>query len=179
MVEQRLVSSVFHQARTILVRMEPLPFIDDLALPIAAPAAEVWSALLRTLGKVNAPGWLMRAWGLHDTGRRGDWSREVSVGDSIPGFAVADCAAGRHLVLRGGHRFSRYQLRFELEPAGEGVVVHAITHAAFPGLLGRIYRACVIGTGGHRIVGRRLLATVARRALARSADAPTASAGAP
>jgi hypothetical protein len=38
------------------------------------------------------------------------------------------------------------------------------THAAFPGALGRLYRAAVIGSGAHRIVARRLLRRVARTA---------------
>ena len=32
----------------------------------------------------------------------------------------------------------------------------------FPGVLGRLYRAAVIGSGGHRLVTRRLLRQVAR-----------------
>jgi hypothetical protein len=40
--------------------------------------------------------------------------------------------------------------------------LRAETHAAFPGLLGRLYRAAVIGSGGHRLVTRRLLRQIAR-----------------
>jgi hypothetical protein len=40
--------------------------------------------------------------------------------------------------------------------------VSAQTRAAFRGVLGRIYRAAVIGSGGHRLVTRRLLRQVAR-----------------
>jgi len=39
----------------------------------------------------------------------------------------------------------------------DGEVLRARTEAAFPGLLGRLYRAAVIGSGGHRLVARRLL----------------------
>ena len=40
--------------------------------------------------------------------------------------------------------------------------LRARTHAAFPGILGRLYRAAVIGSGGHRLMTRRLLRQVAR-----------------
>lgn len=67
--------------------------------------------------------------------------------------------------MTGRHGFSDYELRFELEqdPAS-GTRVRATTRAAFPGLKGRLYRIAVIGTRGHRIAMRRLLATIARRA---------------
>jgi len=72
------------------------------------------------------------------------------------------------LALSGRHRFSYYELRFELEqyPAG-GTRVRATTLAAFPGLKGQLYRMAVIGTRGHRIAIGRLLAVIARRAEAR------------
>jgi hypothetical protein len=44
----------------------------------------------------------------------------------------------------------------------DGGRLHARTQAAFPGLRGRLYRAAVIGSGGHRIITRRLLRQVAR-----------------
>jgi hypothetical protein len=69
------------------------------------------------------------------------------------------------LTLRGGHRFSRYEFRFTLDNVGPGrVALHAHTSAAFPGPLGRIYQALVIGTGGHAVAVRRLPEKVARRA---------------
>ena len=69
------------------------------------------------------------------------------------------------LALAGRHRFSRYALVFELEATGPGrTCIRARTWAAFPGILGRVYRALVIGTGGHRIVVGRLLRRVERRA---------------
>jgi hypothetical protein len=68
------------------------------------------------------------------------------------------------LALSGRHRFSSYELRFELVPEHPGsVVIHATTRAIFPGLHGQIYRTLVIGTGGHRIAVRRMLTSIARR----------------
>jgi hypothetical protein len=104
--------------------------------------------------------------GLRDTARSGDWDGAVAVGDSLPGFHVVDSAPPRQLTLRGSHRFARYALRFELDAASpDSVAVHATTFAEFPGVLGRLYRALVIGSGGHRVVVQRMLASIARRAL--------------
>lgn len=85
---------------------------------------------------------------------------DASPGQTLPGFRVAEAEPGRRLVLRGRHRFSDYELTFLLDDD----TLRARTHAAFPGLLGRLYRAAVIGTGGHRVVTRRLLRQVIRRA---------------
>jgi hypothetical protein len=95
----------------------------------------------------------------------------VRPGETIVGFAVSEARASRLLTLRGGHRFSRYELRFEItdsEPGG--AVLHARTSAVFPGAAGAVYRALVIGTGGHRVAVRAMLARVARAAAASAGD---------
>jgi hypothetical protein len=66
--------------------------------------------------------------------------------------------------LEGRHRYSRYSLAFEIEPRGTGSKIRAVTHADFPGLRGAMYRALVVESGGHRIVTRRILRSIARRA---------------
>ncbi|MBZ0090389.1 MAG: hypothetical protein K8H90_08440 [Thermoanaerobaculia bacterium] len=76
----------------------------------------------------------------------------------MPGFRVAESEPGRRLALRGRHRFARYALTFVLD----GGRLCAQTHAEFPGLRGRLYRAAVIDSGGHRLITRRLLRQVAR-----------------
>jgi hypothetical protein len=43
-------------------------------------------------------------------------------------------------------------------------MLRARSYAEFPGPAGRVYRALVIGSGGHRIMVRRLLRDVADRA---------------
>ncbi|WP_193364277.1 hypothetical protein [Mycobacterium xenopi] len=54
---------------------------------------------------------------------------------------------------------------FEVEPDGPGQTrVRSATWAAFPGMHGQVYRALVIGTGTHRVVVRRILRRIARRA---------------
>jgi hypothetical protein len=108
---------------------------------------------------------LAAVWGLQHRTRSGDWSAGVSVGDTIPGFEVAEVDQQAVLSLRGRHRFSRYELRFELVEREPGhVEIHAKTFAEFPGPHGQIYRTLVIGTGGHRIAVRRILSAIARHA---------------
>lgn len=146
--------------------MEPLPEIDDHVQLVAVTADGAWRALLAVLaGTFRAlPRPLASAWALDQPVRSSDWDHPV-VGSTIPGFAVADLDPPTTLVLRGRHRFSRYELRFLLVPVDPGQTeVHARSSAVFPGVHGRLYRAVVIGTGAHRVAVRRLLAQVARRA---------------
>jgi hypothetical protein len=161
--------------------MERLPYIDDHVKTVNAPAERVWAALLSAI-RVGfghqLPGPLVAAWGLEQAARSGDWISSVRVGDTVPGFAVAETEAPRLLSLRGRHRFSRYEFRFELDsPHPDRVEIHVRTSAVFPGVHGRIYRALVIGTGGHRIAVQRMLAVIGRRAeeqnATRSRPAPT------
>ena len=58
-----------------------------------------------------------------------------------------------------------YKLVFELADEGRGHTrLRALTWAAFPGIAGKVYRALVIGSGGHRIVVRRMLKRIAAEA---------------
>jgi hypothetical protein len=89
----------------------------------------------------------------------------VTVGDRLPGFSATEVQANRLLTLRGRHRFSVYELRFELSNAKATMTrLVAKSSACFPGLKGSLYRALVIGTGSHRIAVGRILACVARSA---------------
>jgi hypothetical protein len=83
-------------------------------------------------------------------------------GETVPGFRVIEAVPGQRLALRGRHRFSDYALTFVIE----GGQLRAESDAAFPGVLGLLYRTAVIGTGAHRIVTRGLLRQVARAAAA-------------
>ncbi|MFL5824287.1 MAG: hypothetical protein ACJ764_12700 [Solirubrobacteraceae bacterium] len=153
-----------------------LPYIDEHSREIAAPAEQVWHGLLMTMGRglPSVPGWLAAAWGLEHATRRGDWHQTVSIGDAVPGFTVAEAEPARLLALRGRHRFSDYELRFELGDTAGGTRLRVITFADFPGHKGSLYRAAVIGTGGHRVAVRRLLAQVERRATSDPARATAA-----
>jgi hypothetical protein len=143
-----------------------LPWIDEHATEIAAPAAAVWPALLRTVERMTAGGAApryARAVGCADTEAGGP--RPLEVGSTVPGFHVAAMTPERLIVLAGSHHFSDYALSFRLEPLG-GVRTRLVgeTRAVFPGLKGGAYRALVIGTRMHVLATRRVLHRVARRA---------------
>lgn len=138
--------------------VDDLPYIDEHSRRIDAPPDAVWAALSRVLGRNRGAGALARILGCDP--ERGTTSFAGRPGEAVPGFRVADAEPGRRLALRGRHRFARYALTFVLD----GDRLRARTHAAFPGVLGRLYRAAVIGTGAHRLVTRHLLRQIARAA---------------
>lgn len=147
--------------------MESLRHIDEHVRVVGASPERTWSALLRYVSHAmgrSLPGPLVAAWGLDPPNRTGDW-RRPEVGATIPGFAVAETDPPRSLALRGRHRFSRYELRFAIEPVGpDRVEVRAGSSGEFPGPLGTIYRGLVIGSRGHVLAVRHMLARVADRA---------------
>lgn len=125
-----------------------LPYIDEHSVRIDAPRGQVWSAL-----QDHTESMLRHA------------ARNSLIGllDPRPrsGFAVADSIEGRRLSLSGRHRFSRYQLVFDLEggPAGS-TTLRARSYAVFPGVLGGVYRTLVIGTRLHVVATNQLLRKV-------------------
>ncbi|MDN3352013.1 hypothetical protein [Actinomadura sp. DC4] len=148
------------------------PFLDEHRTVVAADAEEVWRALVETLDRTFS-----RAGGYARTVRCADATssgpRPLAEGSTIPGFRVASATPGSELVLAGRHRFSVYTLTFRLEAAGAGrSLLRAESRAAFPGLAGGVYRLLVVGTGGHVIGVRRLLASVASRCAPASPAGP-------
>src|SRR5262245_15412013 len=125
--------------------MEHLPYIDEHSERVDAPAEVVWSALLKVLCR-DIGGSALLARILACDPAQGTAEFAGRPGDAVPGFRVVEAEPGRRLSLRGRHRFSNYMLTFVLD----GDRLCAQTHAAFPGILGRLYRAAVIGSGGHR-----------------------------
>ncbi|MDT5095938.1 MAG: hypothetical protein QOH60_5301 [Mycobacterium sp.] len=131
--------------------MERLPYIDEHATTVAASPADTWRAVLKM------------------------WSRDPD-GDApdvrTPFFALDDAVPMRRLGLKGRHWFSVYKLVFELDDDGAGRTrLSAHTWAAFPGLRGKVYRALVIGSGGHRIAVRLMLQRIAADARAHGVTA--------
>ena len=136
-----------------------LPYVDEHRQRVDAPADVVWTALSKVLRRELGGGALIaRILGCEPAQGTAGFSGRT--GETVPGFRVVEAEPGRRLVLRGRHRFASYALTFVLD----GDRLSAQTHAAFPGVLGRLYRAAVIGSGGHRLVTRRLLRQVARAA---------------
>jgi hypothetical protein len=137
--------------------MERLPYVDEHAVRVDASPDEVWMALSEVLRRqLGGSERFARILGCDPA--QGTAAFAGQPGETLPGFRVAEAEPGRRLALRGRHRFSDYALTFVLE----GGSLRARTHAAFPGLRGRFYRAAVIGSGAHRLVTRRLLRQVAR-----------------
>jgi hypothetical protein len=136
--------------------MDHLPHIDEHVVATHAPRDAVWASLIRTLRHtMGGSGAFARLLGCDPVQSTEHF--DGSVGQTLPGFRVVDAEPGYHLTLEGRHRFSRYRLTFELDTTR----VRARTDAAFPGALGRLYRAAVIGTGGHKLVTRRMLRQIA------------------
>ncbi|MCV7345158.1 hypothetical protein [Mycolicibacterium rhodesiae] len=127
--------------------MERLPYIDEHAITVPADRAATWRAVLRTMcSNPDDP-------------------------ETVPlGFTLEAAEQNERFAITGRHPFSVYRLIFLLDddPAG-GTRVAAQTWAAFPGFTGRIYRALVIGSGGHRVVVGNMLKRIARQALSATA----------
>lgn len=144
-----------------------LPFIDEHSRAIAADPEQVWPALLAVAGgSFSGPTVerFARLVGCRHTHASGP--RPLAEGSQLPGFVVDELTPQHHLALAGAHHFSTYRLVFGVRAEGPGrSVVSAATFAEFPGVKGRLYRTAVIGTRGHVVVVRRMLAAVERRAV--------------
>ncbi|HZQ33128.1 MAG TPA: hypothetical protein VFB19_15505 [Mycobacterium sp.] len=119
--------------------MEQLPYIDEHAITVPANRAQTWSALLKVM------------------------CRNPNDPSTVPfGFVLDETAAPEKFALKGRHPFAIYRWVFELDDDGpQRTRVRALTWAAFPGLKGTLYRALVIGTGGHRVAVRMTLRRIA------------------
>jgi hypothetical protein len=127
--------------------MERLPYIDEHATTVEADAATTWAALLRII------------------------CREPADPSTVPfGFVLDEATPPTRFALKGRHWFSTYRLIFVLSDVSHDTThsrtrVVAESWARFPGVLGTVYRTLVIGSGGHRIVVRRLLKRIAAESL--------------
>lgn len=92
--------------------------------------------------------------------------RDPNDPSTVPvGFVLDEATPAKRFALKGRHPFAVYRWVFELdELAPRRTRVRSQTWAAFPGLHGKIYRALVIGSGGHRIVVRWTLKRIAAAA---------------
>lgn len=129
-----------------------LPYIDQHTVMVAASRDVVWRVLERYVAA-----FLRRA-------ENGVFTTLLRA-EPRAGFEIAERVAADRLVLAGRHRFARYQLAFDLTDAADGtVLLRATTHAEFPGVRGRVYRALVIGTRLHVVTTTGILRSIRRRA---------------
>jgi hypothetical protein len=130
--------------------MERLPYIDEHAITVEANCDETWLALLCVM------------------------CRDPHDPSTVPiGFVLDEARRPVRLALKGRHPFAVYRWVFELDAAPDNTArtrVRALTWADFPGIQGKIYRALVIGTGGHRVAVRWTLKRVAAAALTERAQ---------
>jgi len=142
-----------------------LSHVDEHSTEIEAVPSRVWGAVVGVVGRSSA-GRVGES--IADALRcepRRSAGKLPEVGSTIVGFRVARARTPVELALEGEHRFSRYALIFRLDELGPGLTrLRAETRAEFPGLLGAAYRGLVIGTRGHVLVVRRMLATIKRSA---------------
>ncbi len=143
-----------------------LPFIDVLDTTVEASAPAVYEALARHLVRSLGTAGARVACGILGCAHRGASLTSPPVeGQEVSGFVVAEARAPHRLVLEGRHRFASYRLSFTIDPLPPNRArLSARTEALFPGIKGALYRALVIGSGGHEIVARRMLAAVRARA---------------
>lgn len=146
--------------------MDPgdLPHLDEHAVEIDAGTEVVWAALTRTVGRTLSGAGVQRVARLLGCEPAAASGARGTAGSSLAGFRVEAAEPPRLLVLTGRHRFSRYALVFRVEPDNGAVRWRAETRACFPGWHGRLYRAAVLGTRGHRFVVRRMLGTIKQHA---------------
>ena len=148
--------------------MERLPYIDVHEVVVDAGADAAWRAVVRvsqgSLGGADHA-WLAQLLRVEPPTSAGTWTPDLEPGAALPGFAVEASRPGELLSLRGRHRFSRYRLDFEVAEAGpDRSYVRARTWAEFPGVAGSAYRALVIGSGGHRLLVKRMMRGIAAAA---------------
>jgi hypothetical protein len=142
-----------------------LPRLDEHEVAVAAAPGAVWDAVFAALGEaftVPPARWAARLIGCDPAAASG-WDRQA-VGSAVAGFAVVTAERPHLLVVAGRHRFSRYGIVVRIEPEAAGARCRAESRAAFPGPHGALYRQAVVGTGGHVLGVRRLLAGIRRTA---------------
>ena len=125
-------------------------YVDEQALDLDVPLPRAWDGCRRFADD------------LVESGRGSRLARRLA---TVPaeGFAVAEAQPPHLLSLAGRHRFAEYVLDLRVSPSAGGSRVTAVTYADFPGLRGRAYRAAIVGSRGHGLAVRRLLAAVRER----------------
>jgi len=143
-----------------------LPFIDVFEATVEASDRAVYEALSRHLARsLGTAAARVAGRVLGCTHRGASLTTPPVEGQEVSGFVVVQARAPISLVLEGRHRFASYRLSFTVEAlSANRTKLSARTDALFPRIKGAFYRALVIGSGGHEIVARRMIAAVAARA---------------
>ena len=140
-----------------------LPFIDELETTVTAPADRVFLSVARHVGRGfggRVPEVFSRLLGCVHRGT--PYTVPPIVGQEASGFRVARVQQPQELILEGQHRFATYRLSFFVDAIGLGESrLRARTDALFPGIKGAMYRALVIGSGGHEFVVKGMLRAIA------------------
>ena len=138
-----------------------LPYIDEHQVSVDASAPLAWAAVVDVFGRLSTkPGWRVFAQAIRCKPVRAAGT-SGTVGTSLPGFLVARCEPPTEWALEGAHLFSRYALTFRIDSLDNAHCrVTARSSAEFPGLHGKMYRAVVIGTGGHKVGVRNILRSI-------------------
>jgi hypothetical protein len=142
-----------------------LPLIDEHEVSVDVSAEEAWPVVIAAFTRLTTrPAW--RAYGKAVRCEPDRASGDPATGGAtVPGFRVMRCVQPTEWALEGSHLFSRYGLTFCIDPLGdERCRVRAESRAEFPGPHGTVYRALVIGTGGHVIGVRGILQGIKRQA---------------
>lgn len=140
---------------TVEVPEHELPYLDEHTVVVAATPARVWAAVEEVAGTLGVPDSKLGALLATALGTRPG-----------RGFDVSAREPGASLDLSGRHRFSRYQLSFDLTGTTDGRTrLRATSRAAFPGVTGALYRMLVVASRAHVLSVRHILGGIARRAL--------------
>jgi len=126
-------------------------YVDEHAADLPVPVPAAWDAVRRFADDLLARGGDSRLTGLLAT-------------DPPAGFAVTEEQRPHLLSLTGRHQFSDYVLDLRVSPRSTGSRVTAVTYADFPGAGGRAYRTAVVGSRGHVVAVRRILAAIGEHA---------------
>ncbi|HVT64773.1 MAG TPA: hypothetical protein VHD81_06450 [Mycobacteriales bacterium] len=128
--------------------LEHLPLIDVHSVVADAAPEAVFDAVERRFA-----GWL--------SGRLGGALSRLWGCEPAGAFEVVAEERPTLIVVAGKHRFSRYGIVFRINPTSTGSTLSAESHAEFPGLHGRAYKALVVDSRLHVIATRRLLGEIA------------------
>lgn len=147
-VLRRVLATETDGFRRAAERLDRPAYVDEHWITIEdEPVEAAWHAVRRFADDLLARG-------------EGSLLTRLLAPDPSEGFAVTDEQPPHLLSLAGRHRFSDYVLDLRVAAVHRGAQVTAVTYADFSGARGRAYRAAVVGSRGHVVGVRRILAGI-------------------